>query len=104
MIVQILQLFQSVIAQCVSWTASLFSSVGGFGVVIAAFIIVLVVSLFLMPLRGSGVTSDGVYDFTQNVTYRPKYWNGKTTRINSGGYKGKYEKRPHGGHRSSPRG
>lgn len=105
--IQILHLFQSVIAQCVLWTASLFSSVGGFGVVIAAFIIVLVVSLFLVPLRGSGVTADGAYDFTMNVTHKPKYtkYKGKyADNSYQGRYRGKYEKRPHGGHRASPKG
>lgn len=102
--VEILGLFENVFSKCVQWTGQLFTAVGGVGVVVAAFIIVLVVSLFLMPLRGGGVTPDGVYDFTQNVTYRSKYWNGKTTKFNTGGYRGKYEKRSHGGHRASPKG
>lgn len=100
----ILSLFENVFTSCVQWTVRLFDAIGGVGVVIAAFIIVLVVSLFLMPLRGAGVTPDGVYEFTQNVTHRPKYSNGKTIKFSSGGYKGKYEKRPHGGHRASPKG
>lgn len=101
--IQILELFEDIFSKCVQWTGQLFSAIGGVGVVVAGFIIVLVVSLFLMPLRGGGVTTDGVYDFTQNVTHRPKYWNGKTTKLNSHGRRGKYEKRAHGGHSATPK-
>lgn len=101
--IQILELFEDIFSKCVQWTGQLFSAIGGVGIVVAGFIIVLVVSLFLMPLRGGGVTPDGVYDFTQNVTHRPKYLNGKTTKLNSHGRRGKYEKRAHGGHSATPK-
>lgn len=66
----ILSLFESVFTSCVQWTARLFEAIGGYGVVIACFIVVLVVSLFLMPLRGSGVTRGGVSDMTRQSIHK----------------------------------
>lgn len=66
----ILSLFETVFTSCVQWTIRLFDSIGGHGVVIAAFIVVLVVSLFLMPLRGSGVTSGGVSDISRQSIHK----------------------------------
>lgn len=66
----ILSLFESVFSSCVQWTARLFDAIGGFGVVIAAFIVVLVVSLLLMPLRGNGVTPGGISDISRQSIHK----------------------------------
>lgn len=66
----ILSLFENVFSSCVQWTARLFDAIGGHGVVIAAFIVVLVVSLILMPLRGFGVTPGGVSDMTHQSIHK----------------------------------
>ncbi len=66
----ILILFESVFTSCVQWTVRLFDAIGGYGVVIAAFIVVLVVSLILMPLRGDGVTPGGVSDMSRQSIHK----------------------------------
>lgn len=104
MVVDILALFEKVFTKCAEWTDVALGAVGGKGVVLAAFIIVVVVGLLFIPLRGRGfdVSFDDVKDFTRQVTYKGKYSNGKRVKSDPN-YKGKYEKRSAGGHRVSPK-
>lgn len=104
MVEQFLNEFKNVFAKCAEWTAQLIDAVGGGGVVLAAFCIVLAISLLFIPLRGSGlvVGFDSFNDFTKSVTYKGKYSNGKFVKGNKN-YKGKYERRSQGGNNVSPR-
>lgn len=101
MVNQALILLKTVFENCVLWFGRLLAAVDGAGVLIAAFIIVLTVSLFLMPLRGGGITVDGFRDFTNQITYTPKKVN--VNRKVYGGTRGKFSKRSVGGHRSHER-
>lgn len=107
MVSKALLLMKTVFESCVEWFGQLLDAVDGAGLLIAAFIVVLVVSLFLMPLRGGGVTVGGFQDFVNQATYTPRYTSsGKALRnkISPRGkyeYKGKFEKRAHGGRRGS---
>lgn len=109
MVNQALILLKTVFENCVLWFGQLLAAVDGAGVLIAAFIIVLTVSLFLMPLRGGGITVDGFRDFTSQATYSASYrYGGKyaaSQKVSANrNYKGKYAKRPHGGHRAVRKG
>lgn len=58
MVEQILPYFEEIFASCAAWTSSLLDAVGGKGVVLAAFSIVLAISLLFLPMRGRmGATS-----------------------------------------------
>lgn len=104
MVEQLLPFFENIFSNCAEWTSKLLDAVGGKGVVLAAFCIVLAISLLIIPMRGPGLAHslEGFSDFTKQVTYKGKYSNGKVVRGNSE-YKGKYEKRAQGGHRASPK-
>lgn len=47
--------------QCAYWVNILFKAVGGWGVYLAAFLLVCIVCLFLTPLRGAAVGSIQVF-------------------------------------------
>lgn len=58
MVEQILPYFKDIFAACAGWTQQLLDRVGGTGVVMAAFCIVLAISLLFLPMRGRmGATS-----------------------------------------------
>lgn len=102
----IFEMFGEIISQCSEWAYNLHEAMGTTGYVIAAVIVVLVVSLLIIPLRGSSLNPVGtsfVGDMARQFTYKPKYWNGKRS-YPTPGYKGKYEKRKYGGHRAQPKG
>lgn len=103
MVEQALRLFENIFSKCAEWTGALLDAVGGKGVVLAAFVIVLVIGLLFMPMRGVGfnVSFDDFKDFTRQATYKGKYSSGKFVKSNPK-YKGKYEKRKQGGHRATP--
>lgn len=50
-----------VFRQCAYWTSILFNAVGGWGVYVAAFLLVCIVGLFITPLRGSASSAFTVY-------------------------------------------
>lgn len=52
MVEQILPLFETIFSKCAEWTTKLLDAVGGSGVVLAAFCIVLAISLLFLPMRG----------------------------------------------------
>lgn len=101
---KILEILIKAVAVCVKWTNELFVATDGLGVVVAMFIIVLCVSLFLMPIRGLGSANgdSALGDLARQSIHKGKYSNGKRSNPPIG-YKGKYEKRKHGGHRASPK-
>lgn len=89
-------LFKTVFSECAVWTNQLFDAVGGKGVVISAFILVVIVSLLFIPLRGRTlVVSPGDFmDFTANVTYKPKHAQGKESKKKVwGGSRGRFSER-----------
>lgn len=57
MVEYVLVLFESVFLNCVNWTGKLLDAVGGKGVVLAAFTIVLVIGLLFIPMRGNGMVN-----------------------------------------------
>lgn len=72
MVDQVLVMMKTVFAWCVSWTTSLLNAVGGGNVVLAAFLLVLIISLFLMPLRGSRISGNVFSDYMVGVIHKPK--------------------------------
>lgn len=52
MVEQFLNEFKNVFAKCAEWTAQLIDAVGGGGVVLAAFTVVLAIALLFIPMRG----------------------------------------------------
>lgn len=108
MAAQALNLLKSVFVQCLSWTETLFSSVGGVGIVLSAIAVVLLAGIFILPIRGGsgGFGMDAAFtDFKKNVisvSHKGKYENGKVAKPVAG-YRGKWESRQKGGHRASPR-
>lgn len=103
MVEQALLMMKTVYENCVAWTTSLFNATGGGNVVLAAFILVLIISMFIMPFRGGRVADGGAFaDFVQGSIYKPRYSNGKRVKSDPN-YKGKFEKRSHGGTRVSNR-
>lgn len=95
MVADVISLFEYSFSKCVEWTSSLFDAVGGGGFLIAAFIIYLVVSLFLVPLRGhaiwDGSDSGMLNDFTKQITYKGKYQTGHRT-ARPAGTRGKFQR------------
>ena len=77
----VLSLFEYSFSKCVEWTAALFNSIGAGGIVVAAFIIYLVVFLFLIPIRGGGLNRREFGDFVRSTTHKTKRSNG--TRSNA---------------------
>lgn len=58
MVVYIIQkIIYPVFRQCAYWLSAIFTAVGGWGVYIAAFLLVCIVGLFLVPLRGAALGS-----------------------------------------------
>lgn len=103
MVNDIFGIFEIIFSKCVEWSTSLFESTGATPFYVAAVIVVFVVTFLVLPLRGGGITiNDSVADFTRQATYSGKHYNGRTVTP-AKGYKGKYEKRPAGGHRATPK-
>ena len=50
-----------VFKQCAIWVDELLAAVGGSGVVMAAFLIVLVIGLLFIPMRGNAATNIKAY-------------------------------------------
>lgn len=50
-----------VFRQCASWVDTLFQAVGGSGVAMAAFLIVLVIGLLFIPMRGNAASNIKAY-------------------------------------------
>lgn len=50
--------FLSIFERCASWTNSLLGAVGGKGIVISVFILVLVIGMLFIPMRGSRLFND----------------------------------------------
>lgn len=74
MVEEFLIQFKTIFLKCAEWTSSLFDAVGGKGVVLAAFFVVLAVTLLVLPIRGRGIDVS-FDDFTKsviNVKRRPK--------------------------------
>lgn len=63
---QVLQLFSTVFEYCVSWASQVYDSIQAKPFIYAAFIIALVASLLLLPLRGHGISVSGraFFDYT----------------------------------------
>lgn len=102
----IFEMMANVFKQCSDWALQLHEAMGTTGYLIAAAIIVLVVSLLIVPMRGgslSGNMSNFTGDMIKQSMHTPKHWNGKS-RIADPRYKGKFEKRAYKGHRAPPRG
>lgn len=88
---QVLQLFSTVFEYCVSWASQVYDSIQAKPFIYAAFIIALVASLLLLPLRGGGLSAraDAFVEFTRFS--KSRYYNGKRGSTPSG-YKGKFSK------------
>ena len=54
-------IFVPVFRQCASWVDQLLDAVGGSGVVMAAFLIVLVIGLLFIPMRGNAASNIKAY-------------------------------------------
>lgn len=54
-------LFVPVFRQCASWVDQLLDAVGGSGVVMAAFLVVLVIGLLFIPMRGNAASNIKAY-------------------------------------------
>lgn len=54
-------LFVPVFRQCASWVDKLLDAVGGSGVVMAAFLVVLVIGLLFIPMRGNAASNIKAY-------------------------------------------
>lgn len=65
-----LLLFQAILQACISWTATLFETLDATEYVLAFIGIALIVSCFVIPLRGSRLASIG--DFGKNKMYNPR--------------------------------
>lgn len=78
MVTEAMNLMVSVVRYCVQWTEDLFAAVDGGGYVIAAFIVFLVVSLMLMPMRGGNVDiSRSFTDYAVTRIHKGRYDSGK---------------------------
>lgn len=99
MVEKALLLFKDIFYHCATWTNSLLDAVGGKGVVLAAFVIVLVIGLLFIPMRGGNLVADWstFRDFNMSAMHKGKYQGGKKLGTRSTVYKGKFEK----GNRSS---
>lgn len=79
MVEQILPLFEIVFAKCAEWTSMLLDAVGGKGVLLAAFSVVLAISLLFLPMRGRMGATSFVGDYqqysrhTKSDEYRKKH-------------------------------
>lgn len=68
MAIQSLNLIKIAIAKCVDWTTQLLHATGGAGVVLAAFLIVLVIGLLFIPMRGGNIVPS-VSDMMKEYTF-----------------------------------
>lgn len=50
--------FLSIFEKCASWTSSLLGAVGGKGIVVSVFILVLVIGMLFVPMRGGRLFND----------------------------------------------
>lgn len=92
MVGEVIKLFTTIFQKCVSWFNSLLSAVGGSDYVVAALLIVFVVSFLILPMRGGHFdVSSGLTDFGRTQLYTPKYSSGKW-KVGNPGYKGKFSK------------
>lgn len=57
----IYSIFVPVFRQCAAWVDTLFDAVGGSGVAMAAFLIVLVIGLLFIPMRGNAASNIKAY-------------------------------------------
>lgn len=57
----ITRIFIPVFQYCAFWVDSLLDAVGGSGIVMAAFLIVLVIGLLFIPMRGNAASNIKVY-------------------------------------------
>lgn len=81
MVIEALNICRTALLACIEWFDSIIQAVDGSGVIIAMAIVVFVVSMFLMPLRGSGFTQEGFADFTKSrVNKSAKKWRSKLGR------------------------
>ena len=51
----VISILQTALRSCVNWATSLFDATGMGGIITAVFILGLIVSFFLMPLRGVSI-------------------------------------------------
>lgn len=71
MVVSIIKnLLFPVFRQCAYWANAIFTAVGGWGVYVAAFLLVCIVGLFLIPLRGAALGS--IQGFTVSKIHNKK--------------------------------
>lgn len=69
-----LRMLETIFAAVVDWFSQLMDSIGGRVYVVAGFMILLVCSLLLAPIRGSAMRDigGGVSDFTKNTIHSNK--------------------------------
>lgn len=67
----ILLLFKQVFDSCVEWTSGLLEATDGLDVILSCFVIYLVVSLFIVPIRG-GRIGGPFMDFMNNQIHKKK--------------------------------
>ena len=73
-------LFFPIFRQCAYWVSLLFDAVGGWGIYVAAFLIVCIVGMFLVPLRGGAISN--ISSFTVNKIYSGRS-NSKEIKLDS---------------------
>ncbi len=78
----VLGLFITVFAKCVQWTQSLIEATGTEELILSAFLLCVIVALFIVPLRGASLTP-AVSDFVAQGTYskgRKRDYRGRYTK------------------------
>lgn len=94
MVAQAVNVCYVALAQCINWFETIISAINGKFYIVAGFTIVLIASLIIYPIRGSGFSSVSLSEFTKgavsfgNKQYDPKHLKGHTP---SGSYRGKFE-------------
>lgn len=63
-----LSLIENVFSKCGEWTYRLLNAIDGTGIVLAAFVLIIVVSMLFLPLRGSAIS--GFTDYTKNSMHK----------------------------------
>lgn len=71
-------IFVPIFSQCAVWVDQLLSSIGGSGVVLAAFLIVLVIGLLFIPMRGNAAMNIKAY--SEKKIYSNKKANAKSNK------------------------
>lgn len=70
MAADVFDIMQKAIRSCVNWTTSLFDATGMGGIITAVFILGLIISFFLMPLRGVSVNAgDAFSEFSSSTIH-----------------------------------